>query len=48
VTIAVLVMVAAVAGLAALVGDPARRDSPPAPENACVAYSGGRHTCPGG
>ncbi|WP_433794776.1 hypothetical protein [Actinoplanes sp. CA-252034] len=44
--ITVLVTVAALCAIYALTSDSARRD--PAPESTCVAYSGGRHTCPGG
>lgn len=41
-----LLLVAAGAGIHALTNGPLQE--PPAPENTCVAYSGGRHTCPGG
>jgi hypothetical protein len=43
-----LVVVAVVSGLYAFTTDPARNGSDPKPVSTCVAYSGGRHTCPGG
>jgi hypothetical protein len=45
-TITVLLLVAAGSGIYALKSG--TTDEPPAPENTCVAYSGGRQTCPGG
>lgn len=46
VVITLLVVVAVVSGIHAIKNGPAAKS--PAPENTCVAYSGGRHTCPGG
>jgi hypothetical protein len=45
-TITVLLLVAAGSGIYALKSG--TTDEPPTPENTCVAYSGGRQTCPGG
>ncbi|WP_143133767.1 hypothetical protein [Actinoplanes philippinensis] len=44
--ITVLVTGALLCGVYAFATGPAGRS--PVPENTCVAYSGGRHTCPGG
>ncbi|MFC7531644.1 hypothetical protein [Actinoplanes sp. GCM10030250] len=46
--ITVILLVAAGYGMHALKRQPAEDSSPPTPENTCVAYSGGHHTCPGG
>jgi hypothetical protein len=48
VMITVLVVVAGGFGMLALKSGPTREGPAPTPENTCVAYSGGRHTCPGG
>ncbi|MEU4620339.1 hypothetical protein AB0G04_10230 [Actinoplanes sp. NPDC023801] len=44
--IALLITVAGVGAVYAFSTELERRN--PVPENTCVAYSGGRHTCPGG
>ncbi|MFI5491510.1 hypothetical protein [Actinoplanes sp. NPDC051859] len=43
--VAALAIVSIGCGLRAFVPD---EEAEPIPENTCVAYSGGRHTCPGG
>ncbi len=48
VAITILLLVTAAYGAHAFQGGAAPDGSPPTPANTCVAYSGGRHTCPGG
>jgi hypothetical protein len=46
--VTVLLLVTAGYAIHALAGRSARDGHAPAPENTCVAFSGGRQTCPGG